>query len=487
MSAFISTRSQKYTADARNAIVNGLAPDGGLYVPIKIPTLDYKTLIGFDYYVCAARILESWFTDIDASAIENCCRAAYTHFDTPKVAPVVKAGDTYIVELFHGETCAFKDVALSLLPRILVESKNSLGKKDKVLILSATSGDTGSAAMNGFKNVPGTGITVFYPDSGVSKIQRKQMVCMEGTNVNACAVRGNFDDCQSGVKRAFATLEKIPGVSLSSANSINIARLVPQIAYYYTTYIQMTASGALKDGEKLDFIVPTGNFGDILAGYYAKRMGLPIGKLVCASNQNDVLTQFLSEGVYDKRRSFVRTSSPSMDILISSNLERLLYHAHGGDCEKVESLMAQLKENGVYSVDANVLGEIQNDFAAYSCDDAKTRAEIKRFYDSTGYLADPHTAVALHVKERYLNDNPGHKCAVLSTASPFKFPESVCAALELNVSGDGFTLLEALSEKTGVKAPQQLARLKDSQELHTDVIDIADINSYIISTQGKLQ
>ncbi|MBP5781233.1 MAG: threonine synthase, partial [Clostridia bacterium] len=355
MSVFFSSRDTNGAVDSKTAILNGLAPDGGLYIPEKIPRLSYRDLMGLTYSEAAARIISAWFDDMSNEDISSCCKKAYSSFDTAAVAPVVKAGSIFIVELFHGETCAFKDVALSLLPRLMTVARNASNAKQDTLILTATSGDTGSAAMNGFRDVDHTGIIVFYPYEGVSPLQRKQMVCMPGKNVKACAVLGNFDDCQSAIKQAFAELPSDDQLKYSSANSINIARLVPQIVYYFTTYLYLLQKGELKDGEPLSFIVPTGNFGDILAGYYAKKMGLPVGKLVCASKANRVLTDFIQTGLYDRRRKFVRTSSPSMDILISSNLERLLSDVTDVDDNIVREWMRLLNTQGYYQMSGEPL------------------------------------------------------------------------------------------------------------------------------------
>ena len=334
--------------------------------------------------------------------------------------------------------------------------------------------------MNGFRDVPGTGIITFYPNGGVSPLQRRQMVSMEGNNLTACAVNGNFDDCQSAVKKAFAELPCLDGISFSSANSINIARLVPQISYYYSSYIELIRQGSLKEDEPLNYIVPTGNFGDILAGYYAKRMGLPIGKLICASNANNVLTDFITNGVYDRRRPFLKTCSPSMDILISSNLERLLYHVEDGDTTLVARQMAKLKSEGFYAVEADVLQKNQRDFCAYCFDDNATLNMIKTFYDDCGYLADPHTAVALAAQKAFSQDHPGQKCAVLATASPYKFVSSIAKALGLNEQKDVFETARIISDTTGTSIPSHLNALSSKDEIHTDVIEKNEITDYIL-------
>lgn len=487
MSKFLSTRNKADAVDARNAIVRGLSADGGLYAPDVIPEIDYHKLMGLPYYKLAAEIIKAFFTDFPEGDIECSCEEAYNHhFDTAEVCPVVKKGGIYITELFHGETCAFKDVALSILPRLMVRALRSLAITDKVLILTATSGDTGSAAMNGFRDVPGTGIITFFPNEGVSPLQRKQMVCMKGKNLTACAVNGNFDDCQSAVKEAFGAMERPAGVRFSSANSINIARLVPQIGYYFATYLKLVESSEIKDGEKLNFVVPTGNFGDILAGYYAKRMGLPVGKLICASNANNVLTDFLTTGVYNRNREFLKTSSPSMDILISSNLERLLYHEQEEDDKKVAFQMSALKKDGVYKIDESVLMKIRKTFDAYCCDDNECMDTIRDFFTETGYVLDPHTAVAVACEKKFEKENPGAKCAVLSTASPYKFPASILRALNMNEEKDAFMMLDLVREKTGTAIPEALGMLESATELHTDVIEKSGIQEYVYKTCGKL-
>lgn len=480
MSKFLSTRNKSDIADARTAVVRGLSADGGLYVPEEIPQLDYHELMGLPYYKMAARILKAFFTDFSEEDIDLSCEEAYVHhFDKQGVCPVVNKGDLFITELFHGETCAFKDVALSILPRLLVRAQKSLNIKDKILILTATSGDTGSAAMNGFRNVSGTGIVTFFPNKGVSPLQRKQMVCMDGDNLTACAVNGNFDDCQSAVKEVFEHADRPEGIRFSSANSINIARLIPQLGYYFATYLKLVSEGELKDGEELSFIVPTGNFGDILAGYYAKRMGLPVGRLVCASNANNVLTDFLNTGVYDKRREFLKTLSPSMDILISSNLERLLYHVQGGNAQLVAEQMAALKKDGMYRIGDEALNEIQRTFSAYSCDDDETLSAMEGFYAETGYVADPHTSVAIGCAKLFKNEYPACKCAVLATASPFKFPAGICKALHMEESDDVFETLIALSGKTGTELPEALGQLRSAREIHNDVIEKEALRDYV--------
>ncbi len=487
MSAYISTRGFTEQTDSLSAIINGIAGDGGLYVPAIIPKLDINSLFDLGFSDISAAILSAWFDDFQPCDILRITTNAYTkHFDSPAACPVVKSGDGYFVELFHGETCAFKDIALSVLPQLMVSAREQLGHKDRVLILTATSGDTGSAAMNGYRDVPGTGIITFYPYGGVSPLQQRQMTCMKGANVLSCAIKGNFDDCQTSVKRAFASLPKENGISYSSANSINIARLVPQIAYYFSTYISMVKESAILNGEKLSFIVPTGNFGDILAGYYAGLMGLPVGKLVCVSNANRVLTDFFETGVYDRRREFHKTYSPSMDILISSNLERLLYHAENGDCDRVRESMRKLSDEGFYRVESSALERIRQSFEAYSFSDDEALACIKEHYEDSGYLIDPHTATAACAEAAFKSKYPGNKCVILSTASPYKFTNAICRALSVDTSIDTFQTLRLLSETTHVPVPVALAGLEFAQERFKDVINADAVCEYILNKQYRL-
>lgn len=481
MAEFTSTRSNQCKATAYEAVLNGIAPDGGLYVPTCFPQIPLSAVLSLSYPALAQTIIKKMLPSFTEEEVGQSAREAYAHFDSPAVCPLVPVGGSFVLELFHGETAAFKDIALSILPRLLTRARRALGRQEKVLILTATSGDTGSAAMNGFRDVDGTGIITFYPYGGTSAIQRQQMVSMAGSNLAACAVKGNFDDCQTAVKRAFAELTPPEGIIFSSANSINIARLVPQIAYYFSAYAQLVNEHGITPGTSVDFIVPTGNFGDILAGFYAWKMGLPVGKLVCASNANRVLTDFIATGVYDRRREFRKTLSPSMDILISSNLERLIYHAEGS-AEAVSSLMAALKNEGVYRVSDAALSFIQERFCAYSFDDNATLATMQRVFNETGYLPDPHTAVGFASLYAHKQVHPHSVCVVLSTASPFKFPESACDALGLRKNGDAFELLGKVSEKIHVQAPAVLSVLKGAPIRHPDVIELNDIFPYI---QGK--
>ena len=487
MAEFTSTRNRALRADAREAVLNGIAPDGGLYVPGAFPTVAINEILSLSYSELAKRIIRGILSDFTEEEIESSCDEAYlSHFDTDDVCPLVKVSGCYALELFHGETAAFKDIALSILPRLMTRARRARGMLGRTLILTATSGDTGSAAMNGFRGVPGTGIITFYPYGGVSEIQKKQMTCMEGENLTCCAVKGNFDDCQTAVKRAFAHLQPPEGIRFSSANSINIARLVPQITYYFWTYVQLVRRFGLSVGEKVDFIVPTGNFGDILAGEYARWMGLPVGKLVCASNANRVLTDFLETGRYDRKRAFQKTLSPSMDILISSNLERMLYHAENGNAERVCEHMKNLGSLGEYRVSPEAHERFRADFAAYSFDDSQTLQTMKRVFDETGYLPDPHTAVGFACEAEFSKRSGNRPRVILATASPFKFPQSALSALGIAAPEDPFEQLNALSKAISVPVPASIAKLKEARPLHTDVISQEEIFDYILGKADKI-
>ena len=458
---FFSTRDQNRKVTSSEAIAQGLSNEGGLFVPESFPQVDVKALCELDYPAMAAAVIKEYLTDYSQDFLTEAARKTYGDAFGGKagyLAPV--EGDTYALELWHGPTCAFKDYALQLMPKLLVEAKKNLGRTEKTLILVATSGDTGKAALDGYHDIPGVEIAVFYPTGGTSEIQRLQMATQEGANVAVYAVRGNFDDAQTGVKKVFgdkaiaAELAK-RDIRLSSANSINWGRLVPQIVYYFYAYFRLAEQGAVAWGSPVDFCVPTGNFGDILAGYYAKQMGLPVGKLICASNKNNVLTDFIKTGTYDARRTFYKTTSPSMDILISSNLERLLLHT-SGSAEKVEGWMQELAATGKYTVDADTLAKIQANFAAGYADDAAGAAEIRARFERDGYLCDTHTAVAFHVAEANRSTAP---MVVLSTASPFKFPRDVLAALGETAPESDFAAMAALTAKTGAAAPASLREL----------------------------
>ena len=395
-------------------------------------------------------------------------------------------GDRYVLELFRGPTSAFKDVALSLLPRLITSAKTVCGVDDEIVILTATSGDTGKAALEGFHDVPGTRIIVFYPHGGVSTVQQVQMATQEGSNVCVCAVRGNFDDAQTGVKNIFAACQDkdLHGVRLSSANSINIGRLAPQVMYYFRAYADLVKAGRIRVGDTVHYVVPTGNFGDILAGYFAKLMGLPVGKLVCASNANDVLTEFLSTGVYDKRRPFHKTTSPSMDILVSSNLERMLYLLSDGDDAYVAGLMRQLRDEGRYQVTDKMLARLHEIFSCACCDDAQAAEVMGRVWREHGYVCDPHTAVAWHAADAFMEQADGAPVVVLSTASPYKFPAAVLSALGEEPGDDEFAMMDKLSALTGTPIPKNLATLREKQVRHKDVIDKDAMLDYVL---GKIQ
>ena len=484
---FFSTRDQSRRVSASQAIAQGLSEEGGLFVPESFPQVDVKALCGLDYPAMAAAVLREYLTDYDPAFLAGAAAATYGDAFGGKagyLAPV--EGDTWALELWHGPTCAFKDYALQLMPKLLVEAKRNLGRTEKTLILVATSGDTGKAALDGYHDIPGVEIAVFYPTGGTSEIQRLQMATQEGANVAVYAVRGNFDDAQTGVKRVFADKEIAArlaqrNICLSSANSINWGRLAPQIVYYFAAYAQLLKAGKIAFGDEVDFCVPTGNFGDILAGYYAKRMGLPVGRLVCASNQNNVLTDFLRTGVYTARREFYKTSSPSMDILVSSNLERLLWHVTGSDAE-VAGLMDRLNREGSYTVRPEMLAAIQETFACGWSSEEEVAAEIRTRWERDGYLCDTHTAVAFHVAGQ--QKRAGVPMVVLSTASPFKSPRSVLAALGHAAPENDFEAMQALEQATGRTAPASLACLRQKPERFDAVIDPSQIAEVALGYQA---
>ncbi len=484
---FFSTRDQSRRVSASQAIAQGLSEEGGLFVPESFPQVDVKALCGLDYPAMAAAVLREYLTDYDPAFLAGAAAATYGDAFGGKagyLAPV--EGDTWALELWHGPTCAFKDYALQLMPKLLVEAKRNLGRTEKTLILVATSGDTGKAALDGYHDIPGVEIAVFYPTGGTSEIQRLQMATQEGANVAVYAVRGNFDDAQTGVKRVFADKEIAArlaqrNICLSSANSINWGRLAPQIVYYFAAYAQLLKAGKIAFGDEVDFCVPTGNFGDILAGYYAKRMGLPVGRLVCASNRNNVLTDFLRTGVYTARRAFYKTSSPSMDILVSSNLERLLWHVTGSDAE-VAGLMDRLNREGSYTVRPETLAAIQETFACGWSSEEEVAAEIRTRWERDGYLCDTHTAVAFHVAGQ--QKRAGVPMVVLSTASPFKFPRSVLAALGHAAPENDFEAMQALEQATGRTAPASLAGLRQKPERFDAVIDPSQIAGVALGYQA---
>ena len=470
---YTSTRDNSVKVSAAYAIATGISPDGGLYVPEAIPALSYEELLAVaktDYRDRAVSVLGKYLTDFTEEELRECVDGAYTgKFGGEDVAPVVDiAENRFVLELWHGPTCAFKDMALQLLPHLLTRSVKKTCDGKEIVILVATSGDTGKAALEGFKDVPGTRIIVFYPVEGVSAIQKKQMVTQEGGNVGVCAISGNFDDAQTGVKRIFTDPETAAelargNMAFSSANSINWGRLAPQIVYYISAFADLMNKGVIKNkGDKVNVVVPTGNFGNILAAYYAKKMGLPIGKLICASNANNVLTDFLRTGVYDRNRHFYTTVSPSMDILISSNLERLLYDLSGCDSARVKGWMDSLAATGRYEVDDDVKAAIKELFWAGCCDDEATLATIGEVFASQHYLSDTHTAVALNVYEQYVKEFGSDVPTIIaSTASPYKFAPAVLSAVAREkITEDDFAMLENLNEVSGVAIPASLAGLK---------------------------
>ena len=473
-----STRNHSLTASPAEAVLRGIAPDGGLYLcdPTTLP-LDPAEMLQKDFTEMAEAVLGRLLPDYSPEMLRQMIKAAYGKFDTPEVTPLVRAGEYHVLELFHGPTCAFKDVALSLLPYLITGAKELLGDHGKTVILTATSGDTGKAALEGFCDVPGTSIVVFYPEGGVSKIQERQMMTQRGKNVAVAAVRGNFDDAQTGVKRIFSTVKPTEAAELSSANSINIGRLAPQIIYYWYAWATLCRRGEISPTEPVNFSVPTGNFGDILAGYFAKCMGLPVGKLLCASNANNVLTEFLTTGRYDRRRPFHKTISPSMDILVSSNLERLLYLA-SGDAGMVAEKMHQLEQRGWYQIDDDLLQIIQETFLCGCCDDPLTCETIRNVWAREHYLLDPHTAVAWAVAGQHRATLTG-QTVVLSTASPYKFAPAVLAALGKTVPDDALAAMDELQALTGLSTPAPLAELKSLPILHRDCIEINEMADYV--------
>lgn len=457
-----STRNHETVVSSSEAIVRGLTPDGGLFVPQAFPAADLEGWKSLAYPELAARILALYLTDYDPEFLRRAAREAYGEAFGGKAGYVQKVADgLFSLELWHGPTSAFKDYALQLMPKLLVQAKKNLGRTEHTRILVATSGDTGKAALAGYAGLDGIDIAVFYPNDGTSEIQRLQMATQTGDNVAVYAVQGNFDDAQTGVKKVFgdaAVAGELAArdIRLSSANSINWGRLAPQIVYYFYAYFRLVEQGAVAWGKPVDFCVPTGNFGDILAGYYAKRMGLPVGRLVCASNRNNVLTDFIRTGVYDKRREFYKTTSPSMDILISSNLERLLYHVTQDDA-KVAAWMQELNTTGIYKVDDATLAVIRENFDCGCAGDEEAAAEIHTCFAEDHYLCDPHTAVAFRVAGQNRTEAP---MVVLSTASPFKFPRDVLAALGEPVPESDFAAMKQLTAKTGCAAPAALAALE---------------------------
>lgn len=494
---YTSTRDNSVRVSAAQAIANGISMDGGLFVPTEIPSLtpdEIKQLVGLDYQGRAVAVLSKYLTDFSAEELTECVSGAYGagKFSSSETAPVVKLDSSaYIQELWHGPTCAFKDMALQILPHLLTRAAAKTVGSKQIVILVATSGDTGKAALEGFRDVPNTRILVFYPSDGVSVMQKLQMVTQEGENVGVCAIKGNFDDAQSGVKAIFtdpavAELLEKNNMQFSSANSINWGRLAPQIVYYISAYCDLVKQGVIAIGDKINVTVPTGNFGNILAAYYAREMGLPIDKLICASNANNVLTDFLSTGVYDRNRSFYTTMSPSMDILISSNLERLLYILSGGNDEEIRGYMSALSGCGKYTVSDEILTKIKEVFAAGCCDDAGTQATIGEKFKNNGYLCDTHTAVAVKVYDGFRSATGDEKPTVIaSTASPFKFTASVLSAIDKSlVKGEEYEMAAVLESATGVECPKQLSGLEKKQIRFSDVREKGEMRTAVFEMLG---
>ena len=475
---YISTRNKNIVKNDKVALLQGLSEDGGLFVLENFKDkIDLEKLLNKSYTEIALEVLKLFFS-FDEKKLKSVIEKAYSKFSTSKVTPLVELKKSYILELFHGPTSAFKDVALTLLPHLIQLALE--GTNQEILVLTATSGDTGKAALEGFKDIAQTEIIVFYPKNGVSKVQELQMRTQEGKNTKVCAIEGNFDDAQTGVKNIFLDenlQKKLGDKKFSSANSINIGRLTPQIVYYIVSYVELVKNNKIKMGDKINFVVPTGNFGDILAGYYAKKLGLPVNKFICASNNNNVLYDFLTTGTYDRNREFLKTISPSMDILISSNLERLLYDLSGADDKYIKSLMEDLNKNGKYQVNDEILKKIKEQFGAGYATDEETAKTIKKVWEEEKYLLDPHTAVAYKVM---LEQNLSEPTVVLSTASPYKFCASVANAL-LNIHDeDEFVLMQKLYETTKIEIPENLKNLKSKEILHSDIIKKEEMPEYVL-------
>ncbi|MFZ1541419.1 MAG: threonine synthase [Enterococcus aquimarinus] len=485
-----STRDEKNIVTASEAILQGLATDGGLYVPTQFPDLhlDFAKLATQTYQEVAEFILQAFLTDFTAEEIKACVAGAYdAKFDDPVIAPLEKKGDSYYLELFHGPTFAFKDLALSILPYLTTTAAKKNQVEKEIVILTATSGDTGKAAMAGFADVPGTRIIVFYPEKGVSKIQETQMITQKGANTHVIAVKGNFDDAQSAVKVMFNDTELKEKLAknnqqFSSANSMNIGRLLPQVVYYVYTYAQLVKGNEITIGESINVSVPTGNFGNILAAYYAKKIGVPINQLICASNTNNVLTDFFTTGEYNRKRPFYLTTSPSMDILVSSNLERLIYHLSGDDAKQTKEWMDALLVDGQYQISSTMLAELAEFYGAFATE-KEVEETITSVFKEELYAIDPHTAVAKSVAIKYQEEKGSPlKMVVISTASPYKFPRTVVEAITGRVSeADDFTLVHQLEALTGIALPQAVKELTDLPILHTQVVEVTEMQQAVES------
>lgn len=487
MRMFKSTRGSERQLSGAQAIIQGISEDRGLYVPVEIPKLPFQIedMMGCSYRDIAFRVIGAFFDDYTEEEMRVCVDSAYDEkFEAEEIVPLEKQGDAYFLELYHGRTAAFKDMALSILPYLLTTAVKKEKEDKKICILTATSGDTGKAALEGFADVPGTEIIVFFPNQGVSQVQERQMITQEGENTHVFAINGNFDDAQSGVKaifndRTFAEKLASAGCRLSSANSINIGRLVPQVAYYVYSYIKLVERGEIKNGDKINVVVPTGNFGNILAAYYAREMGIPVNRFICASNENKVLTDFINTGIYDTRRIFYLTNTPSMDILISSNLERLLYHLSGGSGKEIRLLMEKLDKEYHYQVRKDVREGLKDFYGGYATIE-ETNETVGRMYRENGYLIDPHTAVAYKVYEDYRRETGDNTPTVIaSTASAYKFAESVAKSIGLSEQEDDFRYVEALEEATGVRIPKGLKDLDKKEIRHKGVIDAEQMEATV--------
>lgn len=482
---FISTRNKEECVFASEAIINGISKDGGLFVPENIPRIEnIKDLVNMDYRELAYEIMKKFFTDFEESALRSSIDKAYDEkFSKKDIAPLVEAGNLHYLELFHGATFAFKDMALSILPYLLKEAIKSTGEKKEIVILTATSGDTGKAALENFADVEGIKIIVFFPEDGVSNIQKKQMLTQKGKNTWVISINGDFDDAQNGVKKImnnkrFIKLLDEEDYKLSSANSINIGRLIPQIVYYFYSYLNLLKEKTIKDDEKINFVVPTGNFGNILAAYYAKEMGLPVSKLICASNENNVLTDFINTGTYDRRRKLILTSSPSMDILVSSNLERFLFHLHDKDDLIIKDAMDSLEKDGKYEMESLEI----DDFKGYFSREEEIADSINEVFQEHNYLMDPHTAVAHSAYKKYIAETKDKtKTVIVSTASPFKFGAKVSESIGIDIEGkDDFSIIEELADKANLNIPKEILKLKDKKILHKNNCNKEDMEKLVL-------
>ncbi len=492
MMKYNSTRNKGIAINSAAAIAKGISDEGGLFVPVSFPSIKdrLKDFSKLNYKALAKEIFKLYLTDFSDEEISDCVEKAYSdekfYGDEP-VSFSTLSDNLEILELWHGPTCAFKDMALQILPHFLTKSLEKTGQEKTALILVATSGDTGKAALEGFKNIDKTKVCVFYPSGGVSPMQLLQMNTQEGDNVMVCAVKGNFDDCQNAVKQIFASgkiNEELAdkNIVLSSANSINWGRLLPQIVYYVYSYVSAAKDGKFEEGDEINVVVPTGNFGNILAAYYAKKMGVPINKFICASNSNNVLTDFIREGVYDKSRDFYTTITPSMDILISSNLERFLYDISGSDSEKITSYMAELSKCGKYSVDGEILNKIKTEFYASCCDDDATLEVLGRYFKEYNYLMDTHTAVAVKVYEDYIKDTGDDRYTVLaSTASPYKFGKSVLCAISSEQVDDEFEIVDIISKLSNTEIPSSILELKEKSEKFDNLVTKENIGEFVLN------